>query len=245
MIWVLFFIYFLSDTDGEPAKALNPLIVGMKKKEGKPISPFLRGKSQGIGEGASGLNKHIRFTEAGDAVVENGVKETNGKETKENGVNGDNGEKKSETPSTPVNGEKEEAEASPSTPVNGEKEEAEASPSTPVNGEKEEAEGSPEGSEKENKDTNCSETKPSEDKTEDIKGKGKGKGKGKSSKLVSKLQAAEFLEAVAETVAERRKKTASEIYSSLLKESPESGDEDDEDSEDEEFGAGSLQSSCI
>ena len=224
-IWVLFFIYFLSDTDGEPAKALNPLIVGMKKKEGKPISPFLRGKSQGIGEGASGLNKHIRFTEAGDAVVENGVKETNGKETKENGVNGDNREKKSETPSTPVNGEKEEAEGSPS---------------TPVNGEKEEAEGSPEGSEKENKDTNCSETKPSEDKTEDIKGKGKGKGKGKSSKLVSKLQAAEFLEAVAETVAERRKKTASEIYSSLLKESPESGDEDDEDSEDEEFGAGSL-----
>ena len=205
-ILILFFIYFLLDTDGEPAKALNPLIAGMKKKEDKPISPFLRGKSQGIGEGASGLNKHIRFTEAGDAVVENGVEETNGKETKENGVNG---EKKRETPSTPVNGEKEEAE------------------------------GSPEGSEKENKDTNCSETKPSEVKTEDIKGKGKGKGKGKSSKLVSKLQAAEFLEAVAETVVERRKKTASEIYSSLLKESPESGDEDDEDSEDEEFGAGS------
>jgi len=36
---------------------------------------------------------------------------------------------------------------------------------------------------------------------------------------------------------ERKKKTAFELYSTLLKAAPESGDEDSEDSEDEEFGA--------
>jgi hypothetical protein len=46
-------------------------------KEKKPISPFLRAKHgtvlPGLGEGGSGLNKHIRFDEKGDSIQENGT----------------------------------------------------------------------------------------------------------------------------------------------------------------------------
>ena len=75
-------------------------------------------------------------------------------------------------------------------------------------------------------------------KTSDIKGKGKGKGKGKSSQVKSTLDPETVAAAESPASAEKRKKTAAEIYDSLLKTAPESGDEDSEDSEDEEFGAG-------
>ena len=123
---------------------------------------------------------------------------------------------------------------------NGVKEEK---PSTPrENGDIKTEGDSPEAnSEKENKDTNGVETK-SEVKSSDIKGKGKGKGKGKSSQVKSKLDPETVAEAAAvlspASRAERRKKTAAEIYTSLLETTPGSGDEDSEDSEDEEFGAG-------
>lgn len=82
--------------------------------------------------------------------------------------------------------------------------------------------------------------------TPDIKGKGKGKGKGKSNLVQSKPLPAEDEElaeekTIQEVTPDREKKSrksATEIYHSLLKATPESGDEDSEDSEDEEFGGG-------
>ena len=170
-----------------------------------------------MGEGGSGFNKHIRFNEKGEEEAQNGPAE-NG-DIKENGHSGV---------------EEEEEKAVPSSPKE--------------NGTKEE-EGSP-TSEKENKDTNG--VKPSvvtdsEAVEGDVKGKGKGKGKGKSSSLHSKLSAAadpepskdsSAVKAAEVAAPERRRKTAKEIYSSLLNAAAESGDEDSEDSEDEEFGAG-------
>jgi len=204
-------------------KPLNPLLAGLKGEK-KPFSPFLRGKQTGsvLGEGGSGaaFNKHIRFNESGTEIDENGE------------VTGD-GEKPKDKPNCDeVNGEAKEEQK-----VNGEvKEEA-----VKVNGDvknevKEnglpEVSSSPEGSEKENKDTNGAPPPAS-----DIKGKGKGKGKGKSSKVKSSDSAAATAgEAVAAVAEKKTKKSADEIYTSLLKTAPESGDEDSEDSDDQEFG---------
>ena len=166
-----------------------------------------------------------RFNEDGDEV--NGTDSEKPKQEKMNGVvNGDVKESseavKTETKET-VNGEVDSA----ATAANEPKEEAPSS--------------SPEGSEKENKDTNgaLSAPKPIPPPVSDIKGKGKGKGKGKSSKLMAVAVAdAETEGAVEETPAaaafvEKKKKSADEIYSSLLKTAPESGDEDSDDSEDQ------------
>ena len=57
------------------------------------------------------------------------------------------------------------------------------------------------------------------------KGSGKGKSKGKSEDCVP----------LAEEIKKRPKKSATEIYETLCKTTPEEGDEDSEDSEDEEF----------
>ena len=87
--------------------------------------------------------------------------------------------------------------------------------------------------------------------TTDLKGKGKGKGKGKSNLVQSKAQAAEEEEdeekgvEVKEVTPDKEKKnrkSANELYHSLLKAAPDSGDEDSEDSEDDEFHGGELTS---
>jgi len=79
---------------GEPEKkkpthlALGKLLM----KEKKPISPFLRAKHGTVlGEGGSGLNKHIRFNEKGEVVVtENGdVKDEKEKEEETKTSNGE------------------------------------------------------------------------------------------------------------------------------------------------------------
>ena len=119
-------------------------------------------------------------------------------------------------------------EASPATPVNGKVTDEEASESV---------ENSPEGSEKENKDTNgavvavngAGEVTDAEGNL--IKGKGKGKGKGKS-----RGKSEDGAGLVVEK--KKAKKSATEIYETMLKTSPEDGDEESEDSEDEEFGEG-------
>merc|ERR1712066_1213967 len=55
------------------AKPVNPAIAAMRKEK-KPVSPFLRGKSCPVDlAGASGTNKHLRFDEDGK-VVENGIR---------------------------------------------------------------------------------------------------------------------------------------------------------------------------
>ena len=120
----------------------------------------------------------------------------------------------------------------------------EASPATPVNGEvtgeeaSESVENSPEGSEKENKDTNGAQPgvavnggEVTDAEGNLIKGKGKGKGKGKS-RGKSEDGAGLLPEK------KKPKKSATEIYETMLKTSPEDGDEESEDSEDEEFGEG-------
>jgi len=71
-----------------------PLGVGrLLAKEKKPISPFLRAKHgiAGPGEGGSGINKHIRFDEKGEAIAENGdikeeVEDEEEEEVKTNGT---------------------------------------------------------------------------------------------------------------------------------------------------------------
>jgi len=209
-----------TDDDSEPSKPVNPLLAGLKKKDGKTISPFLRGKKVQIGEGGSGINKHIRFDENGEEKEGDKTEVKNeeaDKEIKENGV---------EAPKE--NGVKEE--------------ESTDKPSTPLaNGDVKAETGDSPNSEKENKDTNGAvDTKSDASatvKTSDIKGKGKGKGKGKSSQVKSTLDPETVAAAESPASAEKRKKTAAEIYDSLLKTAPESGDEDSEDSEDEEFGA--------
>merc|ERR1712087_380050 len=98
------------------AKPVNPAIAAMRKEK-KPVSPFLRGKSCPVDlAGASGTNKHLRFDEDGK-VVENGIRDEAA------AVNGKDTEKvKSETSDTETktdpNYEDEEQE-SPKTPVNG------------------------------------------------------------------------------------------------------------------------------
>ncbi len=84
-----------------------------------------------------------------------------------------------------------------------------------------------------------------------LKGKGKGKGKGKSNLVVAKIQTTEETEKEEVVVTgdkeKKSRKSAAEIYHSLLKSSPDSGDEDSEDSEDsedEEFGGGELSNRC-
>merc|ERR1719270_2033039 len=115
----------------------------------------------------------------------------------------------------------------------------EESPKTPVNGDtngKDHVEDSPEGSEKENKDTNAkAESQTNGDVFDDegniikeAKGKGKGKGKGKS-KGKSEDPEPDLKE-------KKPKKSATEIYQTLLKPEAEDGDEDSEDSDDMEFG---------
>jgi phosphoribosyl-ATP pyrophosphohydrolase len=78
-----------------------------------------------------------------------------------------------------------------------------------------------------------------------LKGKGKGKGKGKSNLVHAKPTEEEQEVAAAVKEGEKEKKnrkSATEIYHSLLKSSPESGDEEsEEDSEDEEFGGGEFR----
>ena len=85
--------------------------------------------------------------------------------------------------------------------------------------------------------------------TTDLKGKGKGKGKGKSNLVQSKAQAAEEeedeekgVEVKEVTPDKKNRKSANELYHSLLKAAPDSGDEDSEDSEDDEFHGGELTS---
>jgi hypothetical protein len=77
-----------------------------------------------------------------------------------------------------------------------------------------------------------------------LKGKGKGKGKGKSNLVHAKpTEEEQEVAAVKEGEKEKKnRKSATEIYHSLLKSSPESGDEEsEEDSEDEEFGGGEFR----
>jgi len=230
-----------SGGDSEPSKpvaAVNPALAHLKagaSSQQKPISPFLRAKkgmvpnSDGDQNGGPPANKHIRFNEDGCEIKENGVVKdvadtgTDEKLTKDNSGVTVNGNVKTDT------------EAAVAATENGVKDEAEAAHS-PTDGS-----GSPDGSvaEKENKDTNSSsgggvtKSEVGAVLTEtDLKGKGKGKGKGKSSRGGGEATAAV---AVAPK-AEKKRKSASEIYTTLLND-PESGDEDSDDSEDAEFGA--------
>lgn len=232
-----------SETSGEPCKPLsNPLLAGLRGADkNKPISPFLRAKSTSVGEGSSGLNKHIRFNESGEELKdevetkeENGAGVKNG-DVKENGSSTEHSATaKSETKTELVNG-KTEASSEESKEVNGKTEAASEESKEEVNTD-----------EKENKDTNgvvsasINQT-VTENIVTDIKGKGKGKGKGKSSQIKSSSMIIDVTEQeVLEHMAKKKeKRTAMEIYSSLQKASPESDDEVSEDSEDEEFGADS------
>ena len=58
-------MYSSEESNGEPSKPLalkNPALAGLRDGDKKkPISPFLRAKSSSVGEGSSGLNKHIRY----------------------------------------------------------------------------------------------------------------------------------------------------------------------------------------
>ena len=118
-------------------------------KEKKPISPFLRAKhtSAGLGEGGSGLNKHIRFNEKGEAINENGdVKEEEEEElvVKTNGTTEDKDKVDSEllnSSSKTQNGHNDSAAV--------EKSDGKSTPKE-IGVEK----GAEEGSEKENQDTN-------------------------------------------------------------------------------------------
>jgi len=194
-----------------PAKPINPAIAGMRKEK-KPVSPFLRAKTCAVSDASSTSNKHIRFNADG-SVQENGVEQEGKEEAGETVKSETNQETKTEV--------KEESEEVPKTPVNG-----------TANG-KSEVEDSPEGSEKENKDTNSLSNADIMDEEGNIirgknkgKGKGKGKSKGKSSEVESKVDAKD----------KRPKKSASEIYETLLKPEAGSGDEDSEDSDDMEYG---------
>ena len=208
------------------AKPVNPAIASMRKEK-KPLSPFLRAKSSGLAEGAAGTNKHIRFNADG-SVQENGVgvelKEEEEKEVKE---------VKEDVKDIPTSEQKPEAK----TEVKEKSEEStEETPKTPVNGASNgsaEVEDSPEGSEKENKDTNSLTNGDIMDEEGNIirgknkgKGKGKGKSKGKSEDVLAEVDSKD----------KRPKKSASEIYETLLKPEVEDGDEDSEDSDDMEYG---------
>ena len=199
------------------SKPVNPAISAMRKEK-KPVSPFLRGKNCPVDlEGASGTNKHIRFNEDG-SVEENGVKEeavvANGEETEKI---------KSEAKSDV------ETKTEPKT-----EEDAPKTPNGDTNG-KPEVEDSPEGSEKENKDANAKlETNGDviDDEGNIVKGKAKGKGKGKG-KGKSKGKSEDPEPEIKE---KKPKKSANEIYETLLKPEGEEGDEDSDDSDDMEFG---------
>jgi len=219
---------------GEPSKPLaNPALSGLRSGENsKPISPFLRGKvNRNLGEGSSGLNKHIRFNEQGEEVKVNGSHSQEESETKDDvkneSVNGDS--KSSDEPVTQNGDSKEnnDIKSEDKVEVNGE--------TTPG---VEDA-----SSEKENKDTNgVTETEKEKVVAEaiDFKGKGKGKGKGKSSQVKSSTLSFDIevtKEQLQQVKEKKMKRSAYEIYSNLLKDVAQSGDEESEDSEDEEFGA--------
>ena len=201
------------------AKPVNPAIASMRKEK-KPVSPFLRAKTSALADcAAAGTNKHIRFNADG-SLQENGVgvevKEEE-EERKEDVKEIDAAEQNQET-KTEV---EEKSEETPKTPVNG-----------GSNGSAE-VEDSPDGSEKENKDTNSLANGDIMDEEGNIirgknkgKGKGKGKSKGKSEDVVAEVDAKD----------KRPKKSASEIYETLLKPEVEEGDEDSEDSDDMEYG---------
>jgi len=221
---------------GEPSKPLaNPALAGLRSGESsKPISPFLRGKvNKNLGEGGSGLNKHIRFNEQGDEVKVNGSHNPEETETKD-GVKQEsvNGDSKSLVESVVTqNGDSKEntdVKSEDKAEVNGE--------TTPR---VEDA-----SSEKENKDTNGVTDSKEQDKvvveTIDFKGKGKGKGKGKSSQVKSSTLSFDIevtKEQLQQVKEKKMKRSAYEIYSNLLKDAAQSGDEESEDSQDEEFGA--------
>jgi len=226
------------ENSGEPCKPLmNPALAGLRCTDNsKPISPFLRAKSSSVGEGSSGLNKHIRFNESGEEEKEQ-VKtkeEINGVvkgEVKENGSSSEH------TPTTNITTKTE----TKTEIVNG---------TSDTSSEDNKAADTNSTEEKENKDTNgvvSASIKQSgtEMIVTDIKGKGKGKGKGKSSMVKSSSM---IIEASGEDILntqnnkEKKKRTAKEIYDSLQKEHPESDDEVSEDSEDQEFGAESDDS---
>lgn len=201
------------------AKPVNPAIASMRKEK-KPCSPFLRAKTSAMADSAiAGTNKHIRFNADG-SVQENGV----GVEVKEEEKEG-----KEDVKDTDASAQKQETK----TEVD---EKSEETPKTPVNGGSNgsaEVEDSPEGSEKENKDTNSLANGDIMDEEGNIirgknkgKGKGKGKSKGKSEDLVAEVDSKD----------KRPKKSASEIYETLLKPEVEEGDEDSEDSDDMEYG---------
>lgn len=199
-----------------PAKLVNPAIANMRKKEKKPLSPFLKAKScPASADLSAGSNKHIRFNADG-SVLENGVDH----EVKEE-VDATTDNIKSETNQELKTEVEEESKETPKTPSNGS-----------TNG-KAEVEDSPDGSEKENKDTNSLANGDIMDEEGNIirgknkgKGKGKGKSKGKSEDLVPDLDSKD----------KKLKKSANEIYETLLKPEVGSGDEDSEDSDDMEYG---------
>lgn len=205
-----------SEPSSASSKPVNPAISAMRKEK-KPVSPFLRAKNCPLDlEGASGTNKHIRFNEDG-SVEENGVKEeANGEATEAEKI-------KSEASSDV------ETKTEPKTEP-----EAPKTPNGDTNG-KPEVEDSPEGSEKENKDGNAKlETNGDviDDEGNIVKGKAKGKGKGKGKgKSKGKTEDPE-----PEIKEKKPKKSASEIYETLLKPEGEEGDEDSDDSDDMEFG---------
>jgi len=232
------------ESNGEPSKPLalkNPALAGLRDGDNKkPISPFLRAKSTSVVEGSSGLNKHIRFNEEGEELKENGENSTKQEQTKTKEetteetkpkVNGDAGLESETVKENGVSSTKEEAE----TEV---KSEAKTENTELVNGKADCTE------EKENKDTNgVAKEEVVETIVADIKGKGKGKGKGKSSMVKSSSMIIDVTEEqVMQAAKKKQKRTAYEIYSSLLKTAPESGDEDSEDSEDQEFGAAESDS---
>jgi len=198
------------------SKPVNPAIAAMRKEK-KPVSPFLRGKNSPVDMEGVTANKHIRFNEDG-SVENSGVKEETAEENSDDKEN-----VKSES--------KSDAETKTETKI-----EAEA-PKTPNGGTngKPEVEDSPEGSEKENKDANAkSETNGDiiDDEGNIVKGKAKGKGKGKGKgKSKGKTEDPE-----PEEKERKPKKSANEIYETLLKAEGEEGDEDSDDSDDMEFG---------
>jgi len=219
---------------GEPSKQLvNPALAGLRSGENsKPISPFLRGKvNRNLGEGSSGLNKHIRFNEQGEEVKVNGTHSSEESETKDDVKKESvNGESKSSDEPVTQNGD------------NKENNDIKSEDKVEVNDETtpgvEDA-----SSEKENKDTNgVTETDKEKVVAEaiDFKGKGKGKGKGKSSQVKSSTLSFDIevtKEQLQQVKEKKMKRSAYEIYSNLLKDVAQSGDEESEDSDDEEFGA--------
>lgn len=234
-----------TEVSGEPQKKPVHSALGNLMKDKKPISPFLRaknGSALNAGEGGSGLNKHIRFDEKGETIKENG--DTEEEETVPYGEQEDKEDKGNSSSATGS-----EAQNGHNGSVEWEESEAKENGLVSNNGEEEES------SEKENKDLNGLEKVKNGEAntpaaTPDLKGKGKGKGKGKSNLIQAKALITEEEEngeekrEVHEATPDKEKKSrksATEIYHSLLKASPESGDEDSEDSEDEEFG-GDLES---